>query len=95
MKKFAVLSLFVVMFAAFSPESYAIVPGGCIPEPDSSVWRWAAGIIWGTAKGCWFAYCAPEGDKVDSFMEAFKDGLNDCISQEKEESPWWIPPIVH
>ncbi|MBQ2617828.1 MAG: hypothetical protein IJF90_13295 [Synergistaceae bacterium] len=91
MKKLAVLSLLVVMFAAFSTESYAIVPGGCVPNPDDgSFLRLTAGVIWGTAKGCWFAYFAPEGEKVDSFIAAFKDGLKDCTSQEKEESPWWL-----
>ncbi|MBQ7170001.1 MAG: hypothetical protein IJR63_08905 [Synergistaceae bacterium] len=86
MKKLALLSLLIVILAVFSPESYAVVPGGCVPEPDYDTLRWAAGVIWGTAKGCWSAYFAPEGERLDAFTEAFKDGFADCTSQR--EAPY-------
>ena len=85
MRKLAVLSLLVVIVAVFTPKSYAIVPGGCVPENESAAWGWAAGVLWGTAKGCWSAYWASEGEKLDAFIEAFKDGFADCTSQK--ESP--------
>ena len=41
---------------------------------DPEVGRKVAGVVWGTVKGGWEAYNAPEGEKWEAFKKGYDEG---------------------
>ena len=73
MKKVAVLVLSVFMFVSCSAV-YSARPAEALMGGDWEVGSWCGRVIWGTVKGCYKAWNAPEGRKWDKFKEGYKEG---------------------
>ena len=73
MKKIALLLLFTMTLTVFSPV-YSARPADAIVGLPPESGKWVARQVWGVIKGCWKAYWAPKGQKLEKFEEGYKEG---------------------
>ena len=73
MKKLVVLLILAIALSVCSPV-YSARPAEAIMGGDPETGAWLARQTWGIMLGCWKAYWAPEGKKLEAFKEGYKEG---------------------
>ena len=73
MRKIAVLVLSAFMFASCG-AMYSACPAEALMGGNWEVGALCGGVIWGTIKGCYKAWNAPEGRKWEEFKKGYKEG---------------------